>query len=158
MHQKRASPLASDFSQNRVSEESPQRESVFLSVTIRAQKLNTTFVSQTFRAPKNPGISRQKVWFSWVSRDIPNFLAPTPSRGRSTPHRKISEPKSLGLGSLIDRRENGRSLAILIATRSHIFRVHAKWVTLCERACFCLLSTFYDTTPSKNPSKNSCLC
>ena len=25
---------------------------------------------------------------------------------------------------------------------------------LCERTCFCLLSTFYETLPSKNPSKN----
>ena len=37
-------------------------------------------------------------------------------------------------------------------------RVHAKGVVLCERACFCLLSAFYDTPPSKNPSKNLCLC
>ena len=35
---------------------------------------------------KNPGISFQKVWFPWVSKDIPNFLAPTPSRGRPPPH------------------------------------------------------------------------
>ena len=27
-------------------------------------------------------------------------------------------------------------------------------VILCERTCFCLLSTFYETLPSKNPSKN----
>ena len=26
-------------------------------------------------------------------------------------------------------------------------RVHAKGVVLCERACFCLLSAFYNTTP-----------
>ena len=30
-------------------------------------------------------------------------------------------------------------------------------VVLCERACFCLLSAFYDKPPSKNPSKNVCL-
>ena len=36
-------------------------------------------------------------------------------------------------------------------------RVHAKGVVLCERACFCLLSAFYNTPPpSKNPSKNPC--
>ena len=35
--------------------------------------------------------------------------------------------------------------------------VHAKGVVLCERACFCLLSPFYNTPPSKNPSKNLCL-
>ena len=37
-----------------------------------------TFFSQTFRAPtayasKIPGYPAQKVWFPWVSRDIPNF-------------------------------------------------------------------------------------
>ena len=31
--------------------------------------------------------------------DIPNFLAPTPSRGSPPPHPKISGPKSLGLAS-----------------------------------------------------------
>ena len=36
-------------------------------------------------------------------------------------------------------------------------RVHAKGVVLCERECFCLLSAFYTTPPSKNPSKNLCL-
>ena len=57
-----------------------------------------------------PGISQQKsrdippkVWFpwvtGWVSRDVSNFLAPTPSCGRTPPHPKISGPKSLGLGS-----------------------------------------------------------
>ena len=33
-------------------------------------------------------------------------------------------------------------------------RVHAKGVVLCERTCFCLLSAFYETLRSKNPSKN----
>ena len=48
---------------------------------------------------QNPGTSRQKSLIPWVSRDIPNFLAPTPSRGRPPPHQKISGLKSLGLGS-----------------------------------------------------------
>ena len=39
---------------------------------------------------------------------------------------------------------------------SDIYRVHAKGVVLCERACFCLLSAFYNTPPSKNPSRNPC--
>ena len=39
------------------------------------------------------------------------------------------------------------------------YRVHVKGVVLCERTCFCVLSTFllsafYETLPSKNPSKN----
>ena len=64
----------------------------------RERKLNTTFFSQTFRAPpgysgKNPGISCQKVWFPWVSKDIPNFLAPTRSRGRLPPDRRYPDPK-----------------------------------------------------------------
>ena len=36
------------------------------------------------------GISRQKSLISLVSRDVPNFLAPTPSCGRPLPLRKIS--------------------------------------------------------------------
>ena len=36
---------------------------------------------------------------SLVLRDIPHFWAPTPSRGRPLPPRKISGLKSLGLGS-----------------------------------------------------------
>ena len=48
---------------------------------------------------QNPGISRQKSLIPWVSRNIPNFLAPTPSRGRPPPHQKISGLNSLGLGS-----------------------------------------------------------
>ena len=48
---------------------------------------------------QNPGISRQKSLIPWVSRDIPNFLAPTPSRGRPPPHQKICGLKSLGLRS-----------------------------------------------------------
>ena len=48
---------------------------------------------------QNPGISRQKSLISLVSRGIPNFLAPTPSRGRPLPHRKIFGLKSLGLCS-----------------------------------------------------------
>ena len=31
--------------------------------------------------------------------------------------------------------------------REDFFKVHAKGVVLSERACFCLLSAFYDTTP-----------
>ena len=46
---------------------------------------------------QNPGISRQKSLISMVSRGIPNSLAPTPSRGRPPPHRKIPGLKSLGL-------------------------------------------------------------
>ena len=48
---------------------------------------------------QNPRISRQKSLIPWASRDIPNFLAPTPSRGRPLPHQKISGLKSLGLCS-----------------------------------------------------------
>ena len=48
---------------------------------------------------QNPGMSRPKSLISLVSRDISNYLAPTPSRGRPPPHRRISGPKSLGLGS-----------------------------------------------------------
>ena len=71
---------------------------------IRERKLNTNFFFSNFSgtsgiSQQNPGISRQKSLIPWVSRDIPNFLAPTPSRGRPPPHQKISGLKSLGLGS-----------------------------------------------------------
>ena len=68
------------------------------------QKLNPNIFFSNFSGAsgisrQNPGISRQKGLIPWVSRDIPNFLAPTPSRGRPPPHQKISGLKSLGLGS-----------------------------------------------------------
>ena len=60
-----------------------------------------TFFLKLFGHPKNiPGISRQKVWLPWVSRDMLNCSAPTHSRGRPPLHPKISGPKSLGLASL----------------------------------------------------------
>ena len=70
----------------------------------RGQKLNPNMFFSNFSGAsgisrQNPGISRQKSLIPWVSRDIPNFLAPTPSRGRPPPHQKISGLKSLGLGS-----------------------------------------------------------
>ena len=70
----------------------------------RGQKLNPNIFFSNFSGAsgisrQNPGISRQKSLIPWVSRDIPNFLAPTPSRGRPPPHQKISGLKSLGLGS-----------------------------------------------------------
>ena len=71
---------------------------------VRGQKLNPNIFFSNFSGAsgisrQNPGISRQKSLIPWVSRDIPNFLAPTPSRGRPPPHQKISGLKSLGLGS-----------------------------------------------------------
>ena len=53
---------------------------------------NFSAASGIFR--QNPGISRQKSLIPWVSRDIPNFLAPTPSRGRPpTPPENIRTQK-----------------------------------------------------------------
>ena len=59
---------------------------------------NLNFVGAPGYPSKNRDIP-PKVWFPWVSKDIPNFLAPTPSCGRPPPHPKISGPKSLGSGS-----------------------------------------------------------
>ena len=71
---------------------------------IRERKLNPNFFFSNFSgisgiSRQNPGISRQKSLVSLVSRGIPNFLAPTLSRGRPPSHQKISGHKSLGLGS-----------------------------------------------------------
>ena len=63
---------------------------------------------------QNPGISREKVWFPWVSKDLPNFLAPTPSRGRPPRDPKISGPKGLGLGSFFFPEQREISLCISI--------------------------------------------
>ena len=74
----------------------------------RGQKrLNTNFYFSNFSGAagipqQNPGISHPKSSISLVSRGIPNFLAPTPSRGRPLPHRQKSELKSLGLGSFLE--------------------------------------------------------
>ena len=50
---------------------------------------------------QNPRLSRQKSLISLglFSREMPNFLARTPSCGRPPPHRNISGLKSLGLCS-----------------------------------------------------------
>ena len=60
---------------------------------------------------KNPGISRQKAWLPWASKDIPNFLAPTSSRGRP----KDIRTKKFGFGflflpeiSVVKRENRGR--------------------------------------------------
>ena len=65
------------------------------SENFRERKFNTNCFFSNFSGTagisrQNPGISRQKSLISLVSRDIPNFLAPTRSRGRPLPKRKIS--------------------------------------------------------------------
>ena len=45
----------------------------------------SNFLGTSGISRQNPGISRQKSLIPWVSRDIPNFLAPNPSRGRPPP-------------------------------------------------------------------------
>ena len=79
----------------------------------RGQKLNaniffSNFLGASGISRQNPGISRQKSLIPWVSRDIPNFLAPTLSRGRPPPHQKISGLKSSGLGSFFVPEEVSR--------------------------------------------------
>ena len=76
-----------------------------------------SFFPQTSGRPRifrqNPGISRIKSLISLVSRDIRNYLALTPSRGRPLPHRVISGFKSLGLCSFFmpEYEIQGRSVA-----------------------------------------------
>ena len=76
------------------------------SMVYRARELNTNLFFLNFSGrpqdiPQNPGIPCEKVWFHWASKDISDFLAPTPSRERPPPHLKISGPESLGLGSFL---------------------------------------------------------
>ena len=71
----------------------------------RGRELNTNFFFSSFSGTagisrQNTGISHQKSLISLVSRDMPNFLAPTPSRGRLLPHRKISGLKEFGFALL----------------------------------------------------------
>ena len=85
----------------------------------RERKLNTIFFFSNFSGTsgisrQNPGISRQKSLVSLVSRDIPNFSAPTPSRGRPPPHRRISGLKSLGLGSFFFREKNSIQITVAV--------------------------------------------
>ena len=87
----------------------------------RERKLNTNFFFSNLSGTsgisrQNPGISRQKSLVSLISRDIPNFSAPTPSRGRPPPHQKISGLKSLGLGSffVLEIFDNVRRLQLFL--------------------------------------------
>ena len=58
------------------------------------------FSSNFSDAPsQDSGISLQHVCFPWVSREIQNFLAATPSHGRPPPYQKTSRPKSFSLYS-----------------------------------------------------------
>ena len=86
-----------------------------LFVFCRGRKLNANYFFSNFSgtagiSQQNPGISRQNSLISPVSRDIPNFLAPTHSRGGPPPHPKVSGPKSLGLGSFFFRDYDGSGL------------------------------------------------
>ena len=89
---------------------------------------------------QNPGISRQKSLIPWVSRDIPNFLAPTPSRGRPPPHQKISGLKSLGLGSFfvpdsLEAHERQRKFNYLNSCRSCFSGVHLIFEVFQDAGC-----------------------
>ena len=113
---------------------------LFFTSLYRGQNLNANFFSQTFRAvPGYPGeitgYPAQKVWFPCVSRDIPNFLAPTRSRGRPPPHQKISGPKTLCLCSFL----RGPVAILFIISRDTCSDSIGKLF----RACFCGVSHNY---------------
>ena len=55
---------------------------------------------------QNPGISRPKCLISLVSRDIPNFLAPTNSRGRPPTRPANVRTKKFGFGFLFQKPGN----------------------------------------------------
>ena len=71
------------------------KKRLWLSRETRAEHkhFSQTFSGNSGVSEQNPGISRQKVCFPLVSRVIPNFLAPTPSCGRTPPHQRISGAK-----------------------------------------------------------------
>ena len=63
-----------------------------------------------------------------------------------------------GVGAMYDAELPPFMSIVRHTGRPVIFRVHAEGgVILCERACFCLLSAFYNTPLSKNLSKKLCL-
>ena len=74
-------------------------------VLSRERKLNTNFVFlSNFSGPpghpaKSPGYPVKKICFPSFKGHTELFLAPTPSRGRPLPKRKISGLRSLGWGS-----------------------------------------------------------
>ena len=80
----------------------------------RERKLNTNFFFSNFSGTpgmsrQNPRISRQKVWLPWVSKNIPNFLAPTLHVEAPHPTRRFPDQKvwvwvpfaSLNIASMI---------------------------------------------------------
>ena len=58
--------------------------------------LFSNFLGASGISRQNPGISRQKSLVSLVSRDIPNFSAPTPSRGKPPPPPEDIRTKKFG--------------------------------------------------------------
>ena len=118
----------------------------------------TIFVSQLSRKyPHREGkFERGKKALLWGRGNLGGILGDNLGEGNCEP--KIVARQSLW--GVIFCREASRCLAGPSGREWPLeadFRVHAKGVVLCERACFCLLSAFYNTPPSKNPSKNLCL-
>ena len=100
-------------------------------------KLFTSRISR-----QNPGVSRQKSLIFLVSRDTPNFLAPTPSRGRPPPHWRISGPKSLGLGSFFLPESQGFGSAPKERRRRRAEKRLSKRVFLESPFLLCTLKVF----------------
>ena len=69
-----------------------------------------------------------------VSRDMPNFLAPTPSRGRPRPHPKVSGPKSLCLGLEAQKRYfSYRAILVAIVSQNYFVFVFMGYRTVISR-------------------------
>ena len=98
---------------------------------------------------QNPGIRGQKSLISLVSRDMPNFLAPTPSHShkRPPPQQKRSGLKSLGLGAFFFVPDSKRFTLYMGKTGTiwQFFRAlfPSTWRTLSPDALF---TRIWDTT------------
>ena len=72
------------------------------------------YPSQKSRPPK-------KVCSPCVSRNVPSFLAPIPSHGRTPPHRRISSPTSLSLCAFSCHRR--QPVAVLLISNAQTLTI-----------------------------------
>ena len=72
---------------------------------VRGRELNTNFFVYNLSGfpgypGKHPGISRQKVWFPWASKDKPNLFGPHPFMQKTPTLPEDIRTKKFGFGFL----------------------------------------------------------